>query len=640
MSKTFFTPAEIADAAGDSLRKINRLAQSQGWRKLKDKARKRAGRGGGWEYHVSLLPDVARARLTIGVSAEEVKAQSDPLWSAYEKLSKARKEACARRLTILDAVDELLAGGMTETAAITYVAKDQEVSARSIRSWRKKTAHVDKADRLPALADGYKQTAKYQDCHPEAWTTLKSDYLRPEEPSFSACYRRVKEAAKEHGWKPLPNEQSLRRRFFDEIPEAVIVAARKKSDALKNLYPAQRRDRSMLHAMEAVNMDGHRFDVFIRMEGEDKPVRIHLIALQDLYSNKMVAWRLSISENKDVVRLVIGDMVERHGIPEKILLDNGRAFASKSITGGTKTRFRFKIRDEDPQGLLTALGIQVIWATPYAGQSKPIERTFRDLCDDIAKHPFCSGAYTGNRPDAKPENYNSRAIPFDDFANHVERMIAEHNARSGRTGGNNNGRSFDQTFTESLAQPNSLIRWPTTAQRALWLLASERISTKRGSGEIHLFGNRYWSVELNQFAGKKVTVRFDPDHLTKPIHVYDIEDRLICIADCIADAGFFDVDAAREHNTNRKRYIKTLTEQRKLETALKPVELARIYGSDKQASKPEPEPPVYKKIAAGGQAVQPVRKHQQWTDEHEDAFGNAMQEVDANVLKFPKGTGR
>ena len=72
----------------------------------------------------------------------------------------------------------------------------------------------------------------------------------------------------EHGWSPVPNEQSLRRRFKDEVPQSVVTMARKGKDAAKGLYPAQRRDRSGLHAMEAVNMDGHRFDVFVIMPGK------------------------------------------------------------------------------------------------------------------------------------------------------------------------------------------------------------------------------------------------------------------------------------------------------------------------------------------------------------------------------------
>ena len=49
----------------------------------------------------------------------------------------------------------------------------------------------------------------------------------------------------------------------------------------------------------------------------------------------------------------------RYGIPELITLDNGRAFASKWITGGARSRYRYRVRDEDPQGLLTTLGIEL-----------------------------------------------------------------------------------------------------------------------------------------------------------------------------------------------------------------------------------------------------------------------------------------
>ena len=37
-------------------------------------------------------------------------------------------------------------------------------------------------------------------------------------------------------------------------------------------------------------------------------------------------------------------------------------------------------------GLLTSLGIKIHWALPFRGSSKPIERSFRDLCDTVAKH--------------------------------------------------------------------------------------------------------------------------------------------------------------------------------------------------------------------------------------------------------------
>lgn len=82
----------------------------------------------------------------------------------------------------------------------------------------------------------------------------------------------------------------------------------------KKLYPAQRRDRSGLYALQAVNMDGHKLDVFVQVPWSEKPVRLYLIAIQDLYSGKILSWRLSDVESWKIVRLAIGDMVETYGI--------------------------------------------------------------------------------------------------------------------------------------------------------------------------------------------------------------------------------------------------------------------------------------------------------------------------------------
>ncbi len=167
---------------------------------------------------------------------------------------------------------------------------------------------------------------------------------------------------------------------------------------------------------------------------------------------KIVAWRIGLNENSTLVRLAFADLLKNHGVPQAVLLDNGRAFGSKWLTGGAKNRFRFKIKAEEPQGLLTALDCKIHFAMPYHGQSKPIERAFKDLCDSIAKHPFCAGAYTGNNPSAKPDNYASKAIEFEAFRTHANRQIALHNAQTGRTGGVCNGRSFDAVYNQSYAQ--------------------------------------------------------------------------------------------------------------------------------------------------------------------------------------------
>ena len=311
---------------------------------------------------------------------------------------------------------------------------------------------------------------------PEAWEYFKADYLRNEAPAAERVHERLARAAAEHGWT-FPSVATFVRRIKREIPRPVQILARQGMDALKRAYPAQERDRSVFRALEAVNADGHRFDVFVKWpDGEiGRPV---MVAWQDLYSGKIVAYRVDKTENTDAVRLSFGDLVEHHGIPEHAYLDNGRAWASKWMTGGMATRYRFKVKEEEPLGLLTALlgKDNVHWTTPYHGQAKPIERALRDFCESVAKHPALAGAYTGNKPDAKPENYGSRAVPIDLFLTVLVQEIAAHNARKGRRSAVCQGRSFDETFNESYAR--GPVKKATAEQRRLWLLAAEVSSAK------------------------------------------------------------------------------------------------------------------------------------------------------------------
>lgn len=644
--REWFTPAEIVAAKSPELpgtvRNINLLADARGWRADPAKARRVNKQGGGWEYHVTLLPPGAQARLALLFNATgepEARSADDAsktLWARFESLSKKQKLECERRLAALTAAERMEASGLTATAATSIAAREAHVSPATLWNWRKLVTGVARADWLAGLAASYRPTAAFSDCHPNAFEAFTSDWLRPEKPTFSACFRRMRKLASANGWLPIPSERALRRRVDAEIASGVKTLARDGRDKAKTLYPAQRRIRTHFHAMQAVNMDGHKIDVFVLLK-DGRVVRMQLIALQDLFSGMIVAWRLSESENKETVRLVIGDMVERYGIPDKIYLDNGRAFASKWITGGTKNRFRFTIRDEDPRGLLTTLGVEVNFTQPYSGQSKPIERAFRDLADAIAKHPFCAGAYTGNRPDAKPENYGSEAIPLAAFRDHVAVQIEEHNAMPGRRSDACGGRSFVETFNASMAEDSTIVRWPSEAQKSLWLLAADRVRAKRGSGEIELFENRYWAAPLNAVAGQHVTVRFDPDRLQDELRVYDASDRLICVAPCIAATGFDDAEAARTHARDRGSYLKLQREQQRLHQKLTADELARLYGGTAPAAAPAPTPPKVKRLATGGAPIaMPV------TDFETDfSRGLRLIDGDADVIPFtPRLQGR
>ena len=649
----WLTSAELAQAALPDMPQtrqgIETMIAQRGWRET-EQARKRAGRGGGFEYHISLLPEAARMRLTLatslqeGETVEEAQARRNALWNRFNRLSKEQKAVCEKRLKVLARVEDLAQQpAIARTAAIAMVTHEAGVTKSAYYEWRQMTCGLDRADWLAALAPSTTSStglvSDETNCHPTAWNVLKSDFLRPEKPSFSACYRRVAASAKREGWGALPSERTLRRKLDREVSKAVQTMAREGKDKAKSLYPAQRRSRTHLHAMQLVNMDGHKLDVFVNVPWAKKPARMYLVGIQDLFSGKILAFRLTDAETWEAVRLTIGDMVESFGIPDGIYLDNGRAFASKWITGQTRNRFRFKVREEDPMGLLTTLGVKVTWTLPYSGQSKPIERAWRDLTDVISRHPAVAGAYTGNKPDAKPENYMSRAIPLADFQAHCSARIAEHNAQLGRKAKACAGRSFDETFAASLAQPTTIVRWPTSAQKVLWLLASEAVTLRKGSGEVHFQGNRYWSPELNQYSGKKVVLRFDPDRLHDPIKVYDLKDRLICDAACIDDTGYNDQNAARQHARSRKDRLKGIDLQRQAETVFSPMQIADIYARGDASHTPkEPMRPVVTRVA-GNLAMAPRAEEAVGEDEFESAFSKALARATggASIIEFPKG---
>ncbi|MCW1934094.1 transposase domain-containing protein [Pararhodobacter zhoushanensis] len=597
-AKLWWTANELADALLPDVpatqQGVERWAKRVNLRANSQVARRRSGRGGGWEYHWTALPLAARKALLIDAS---VPAQADAvsrgqIWTWFEELPDTVQDKAKHRLTCVQAI-EALERGLGRDLAIKEVARLKGVSARTLWNWMGMVEGVRTDDRLPHLAPKHRAVARKvtrAEFDEEFFDWLAADYLRLERPSFSSSYRRAERVARQNSWVTAP-ERTMRRYLDARISQPGQILARMGLDALKRMYPPQRRDKTALHALEVVNGDFHKFDVFVRWPGIDAPVRPQMVAWQDVYSGRVLSWRLDLTANARAVMLAAGDMIEDWGIPEHILLDNGREFAAKEVTGGSETRNRFKHLEADIPGLFTALGCEIHWATPYAGQSKPIERAFRDMCDAIAKDPRFAGAWTGNKPEAKPENYASKAVPFDDFLRVVSEGIEEHNLRQGRRSEIAWGRSFAEVFAESYE--TSAIRKATEAQRRFWLMGAKGLRVHKTTAKITFMGNEYWSEWLHGHAGERVIVRFDPADLHGGIHVYGFDNAYLGTAACHLPAGFLSIDAAREHNRARKDWMKAerkaLDAHRKLSARELGVDLDAVAPTD---AAPDPQAKV------------------------------------------------
>ena len=499
--------------------------------------------------------------------------ERERLWERFERASDKKKADANERAEIARAVvDYQPALGWTKSYAA--VAREKRQKLASVRRWSEAVRGCDRADFPALLLDkhaGRPQKLKYPKIYDERFRDF---WLRQTQPAYSVAYEKALGTLSPELRAAAPPLKTLMRWLKREVHPDVILLARKGKEALDRSFPHQRRDRSVFHATQAVNSDGHKWD-FIVEHPDGERFRPLSVAVQDLYSNYFLACRTDRSENRDAVRLAFFDTF-KVGVPDEIYFDNGRAFMSKWLTGGMRFRYRFKIKDADPIGIFESMGIHVHATHPYHGQSKPIERAFRDLENHMRGRPELNGAWVGNKPNAKPEDCGSKAVPFEIFLRVLDAEIAGYNRRAGRRTAVAAGRSFEESFNASYAK--APIRKATESQLRDCMLAVERVYVSPQDSTISLFGNRYWSEKARLHRGKYLAARFDPGDLQNPTEIllYELTGGFICRCEARTVAGFNDAAAAQNHHREKNREIRAVRQQHDAERRMSDIELAQI----------------------------------------------------------------
>ena len=643
--------AELAEALNVSKRAVERRAGNAGWQYQEERCR-----GGKRRiYQLVDLPEEVVTKLTL-LRHQESPADSSPaggpgfppsqadgrsslaaqvppadnqgrpaappycresLWTRFEQLPGRSKDKARWRLAVVHSALRLISAGTPRRQAWTTVAKEAGTSRASVQRWYRRCAKYDSSDWLAALADGYTGRTACAEFSDEAWDYVRADYLRDCEPAAEACYQRLQDAAQEHGWK-IPSQRTVERRLA-AIPEPIRVLHRQGEAALMAMYPAMQRSVRELRALEWINGDGYVHNVFV--EWPDGTIaRPKTWIWQDIFSRKFLAWRVDKSEHTDVIRLSFLDLIRRYGIPDHVTIDNTRAAANKWMTGGVPNRYRFRVKEDDPLGLIPSIcgpdSLHWTSVNPWGGhgQAKPVERSFGlgGLGEYVDKHPAFQGAYTGREPTAKPESYGSKAIPLAKFLEILNQTIRSMNARTGRRTEMAGGvRSYDQVFEDSYAQ--APIRKATSEQLRMLMLSAEAVTVAR-DGTIQLDAgsatgigkNRYGCDALHEHIGSKVVARFDPQELHSVVHIYTLDNRYIGQADCIVAAGFGDTKAGRRHNRARRewmRAVKAVAEQERRMSAEEAARLLPTTPDDDATPESKVVEPIFQK--AVGSDIEP-----------------------------------
>ena len=478
-----------------------------------------------------------RAILQVPLTPEESAAATD----AFLALPSTAREEAKRRLAIVREVDALAANITSAVDRRRMVAESSGESVRNIERWQQAVRGLDRVDWLPALAPKWGNGGRPEaDISPEAWQFILHEWGTQSQPALKPVYRRaVKEAARQ-GWV-LPSYQTVKRRI-EALPATAVTLWRKGDQALADMYPAIERDYSSLKLHDIWCADGRRADVFcLWPDGTiGRPI---IVAWEELRSRAILGWHAGKVESADLIRLSLKDAASRSSaLPTEALLDNGRGFAGKLMSGGQPTRYRFKVKEEDIPGILTELQINVIWSTPGHGQSKPIESFWNRISQTDRRAEF-AGAYCGNRPNAKPEEFDSaKAVPLERYLQAVREDIEAYNETEHR-GDSMDGRSPNAVYADLATV--TVIRQPTAAQLRLCLLAVEKVARDK-TGAVLLLGNRYWTERLADVPqSRKLIARFNPDDAAEPISVYD-GDEFICEAPIVTKSGFRNQQAAKD----------------------------------------------------------------------------------------------
>ena len=559
----YFSAGEIASLHGVSRQAVHQMAQSQGW-----EAMPRRGQGGGKLYRVASMRQSTQERLaraylrhrrpSASKTPEEIQAArarmeaNDLAFARQTDKARARAE---RRFKLMVEAVELIDGGMQVMQAFQTVGNMYGVKPANLRNWyygtpgRPGIRNLPREEWIYALMVQYTGRQKTAYCDQVAKDFLFSLYLTKRHPDFSDCYRRLVDAAKANGWT-IPSERTMRRMVYREGVCRVNWLRGKDKD-FRDVMPPQKRDASIFASGEALNGDGLHIDVWA-FNPETGEVYEHPVmwGWQDIRSRKMLAWRLGQTENTDIVRLSLYDVLG-HVTPKHIWLDNTRAAANKLLTGRAPWRNRFLDKEDDAIGLLPWLKIYTHFTNPdhelSSPGSKPIERVWRDLHRHILNNPRLFGTGTKKNP-------VSEALLREVIAEEV----ARYNSQKGRRGAGMDGKSCDEVYAENF-QPSQHMVSPF--MRSMYLLNREivtvqrngRVALKAGRGEGQ---NTYWSELSSEYAGRKLVVYFDPEDLTKDVRLCLLDGQFVGTAQYEPSVAFNDKETGRRYSKAREARLK------------------------------------------------------------------------------------
>ena len=368
---------------------------------------------------------------------------------------------------------------------------------------RKGSSVIDIAS--PAMADIY--------------LFFKERYLQKERKnSLAKCYTDTLGFALELGFEEqinanhFPCAQTFARKVLKDSGPAGVCLAREGEQAYNRKYaPYANRDYSEIVVGKVWVSDHCQLDVLVKTPsgGLRRP---WATVWRDFKTGKWLSWWIHFEDpNTDHVIEAFCMAVETTGLPEDIIIDNGKDYRAKDFAGGRR-KFKpkyaiegtdeFKYLREQSRSLTTLLDVAVHFSKPYNAQTKPIERDYRIFHDWFDKD---LPGYVGKDHKSRPEHVKA-TMTLEDVENMFEFWVEGIFHKMKSNGKVLSGRSREEAWNDEYKASGML--WVSEDALALYRSRVSRDHTiKRNGIYIRELKDSYYGTWMEGMEGQKVYLR-------------------------------------------------------------------------------------------------------------------------------------
>ena len=396
---------------------------------------------------------------------------------------------------------------------------------------------------IAALVDRRGGHNRGQDTIPEeAWDMFYSLYMTQQKRKIKLCYDITKLE-----FPDIPSVSAFERKI-KKVPLYAMLYYREGNKAFEDALPSMERSKLDIDSNDIWFSDHHLVDTFVKSADGRRAIRPWLTVFFDARSNRVVSFLVrDASPNSTAVKQCFRIGVEQCGVPAEVYFDNGKDYRSKKAFS----------RDY-PMSLVNQLGIGMIYAKPYHGQAKTVERFFGTFTDRFSRR---FSTYTGCNAKVRPECMQTSneeilklAPTLEEYIKALTAYIAEYNSTP------NGGRDMQRKSPDRVYQENLKVKRVIRDFDALRLLcgnSEERVVHKNG---VSIKNNSYFNEKLLSHVGESVIVTYDPANIDK-IAVFDMENHAICMAEAKIRTPF--------RHTSEEDYIRAAKEKKAARAVVK-----------------------------------------------------------------------